>query len=37
MFEAQHRTEDKGFSARPTTSTDNTSAFIIARILEEDA
>jgi hypothetical protein len=35
-FEVQHSTEDKEFSGRPTTSTDYTSAFIIARILEEE-
>jgi hypothetical protein len=35
-FEVQHNTEDKEFSGKPTTSTDNTSAFIIARILVED-
>lgn len=35
-FEVQHSTEDKEFAGRPTTSIDNTSAFIITRILEED-
>jgi hypothetical protein len=35
-FEVQHSIEDKEFFGRPTASTDNTSAFVVARILEED-
>ena len=36
-FEVQPSTEDKEFSSGPTISTDNISAFIIARNLEEDS